>query len=211
VTNASGSSSAVVSVTITPPPPPQPPVAVATASPNPVASGGTVSLIGTGSSDPNFLPLTYLWTQTSGTPVTITNPTGAVASFVAPIIPVLNPPINLGFSLRVTNTANLSATAGVNVTVNPQADQPVITSAVYTTNKARLAVNVTDNIVSSTIVMTCTLDLINPATNLPYTGTMTNLGLGNYTITFTGIAQPRLVTVVSSAGGNTSTSTITVK
>jgi hypothetical protein len=122
-----------------------------------------------------------------------------------------NPSISLAFSLRVTNTANLSATSGVSVTVNAQPDQPVITAATYTTNKARLAVNVTDNVISSTIVMTCTLDLINPATNLPYTGTMTNLGLGNYTITFTGIVRPQLVTVVSSAGGSTSTSTITVK
>ena len=211
VTNAAGSSSAVVAVTINPPPPPQPPSAVATASPNPVASGGTVSLIGTGSSDPNLLPLTFLWTQTGGPTVTITNPTAAVASFIAPIIPPLVGPASLSFSLTVTNTSNLSSTSGVSVTVNPQPDQPVIVSAIYTKTKTRLVVTVQDNVTSPTINMTCTLNIINPATNQPYTGTMTNLGAGSYTITFTGLVQPHLVTVVSSAGGSTSTSTITVK
>ncbi|HEX7288668.1 MAG TPA: hypothetical protein VF532_20960, partial [Candidatus Angelobacter sp.] len=167
VTNASGSSSAIVAVIINPPPPPQPPVAVATASPNPVASGGTVSLIGTGSSDPNSLPLTYLWTQTGGTPVTITNPTGAVASFVSPIIQPGNPAGVMSFSLQVTNSAGLSSTAGVSVTINPQPDVPVITAATYTKNKTRMVVNVTDNVVSATITMTCSLDIINPATNQP--------------------------------------------
>ena len=63
------------------------PVAVA-GSDQEVVSGATVNLDGSGSYDPDNGPsgLTYSWTQTSGTPVTITGANTATPSFKAPII-----------------------------------------------------------------------------------------------------------------------------
>ena len=50
----------------------RPPVAIGTASPAIVYAGDTVSLVGTGSSDPDSDSLTYAWTRTSGPAVTLT-------------------------------------------------------------------------------------------------------------------------------------------
>ena len=52
--------------------------------------------------------------------------------------------------------------------------------------------------------MKATLDIINPSTGQPYVALMQNLGNGTYTVTFTGIAAPNLVTVTSGNGGSAS-------
>jgi LmbE family N-acetylglucosaminyl deacetylase len=58
---------------------------VANAGPNQtVAGGGPVTLDGTGSTDPNNDALTYTWLQMSGTPVTLSDPSAAQPTFVAP-------------------------------------------------------------------------------------------------------------------------------
>ena len=49
-----------------------------------VSAGATVTLDGSGSSDPDNDPLSYLWEQISGEPVTITNPNSEMATFPAP-------------------------------------------------------------------------------------------------------------------------------
>ncbi len=48
------------------------------------APGAPVSLDGSGSYDPENSPLTFFWTQESGTGVTIVNPTSATPSFTGP-------------------------------------------------------------------------------------------------------------------------------
>jgi hypothetical protein len=88
--------------------------------------------------------------------------------------------------------------------VNPSGDQILInaTGVVYRTRKARLVVTATD--FTPSITMTCTLDLVNPATGLQYTGLMgpaIPAAPGVYTITFSNVPPPNLVTVTSSAGG----------
>jgi PKD domain len=121
VTNTVGLSSAPSFVTITVNP------ANATLAPTAnagvaqtVAAGTAIQLNGLASSDPNVpaQALTYAWTQTAGTPVTLSSAAAATPTFTAPTpFPAAT---TLTFSLTVTNTSLLSsAPSTVNVTVNP--------------------------------------------------------------------------------------------
>lgn len=98
-----------------------PPVAVPTASATSVSPGTSVSLIGTGSYDPDGDAIEYAWTQVAlpGVPaVTLLNANGATAGFVAP--PVAQ---TTTFRFRLTVTENApfgdelfgSATIDINV------------------------------------------------------------------------------------------------
>jgi hypothetical protein len=175
-----------------------------------VASGTQVTLSASGI-DPAGGTLTYTWVAPAGimlTPVAGTN--GAQQTFLAPTVPAGSAPSTLSFNVTATSSASgLSASTNVPVVVNPIQDVVTITSAVYTTSKARLQVNVTD--ITPGITLTCTLNINNPATGKPYTAVMgpaVPAVVGNYSVTFTGINQPTKVTVTSTAGG-TATSGVT--
>jgi Ca2+-binding RTX toxin-like protein len=87
-----------------------------------VASGSSVTLNGTGSSDPSGLPLTYRWTQSSGPPVTLSNPALATISFTAPASETVQ---NIIFELVVTNTIGVSSDIdNVVITVNSSSTLP---------------------------------------------------------------------------------------
>jgi hypothetical protein len=77
----------------------------------------TVTLNGTASSDPDGTPLEYLWTQTSGTNVTLSDATAVQPTFTAP-----NPALSetLIFELSVSDGVD-SATDGVTITVTDNA------------------------------------------------------------------------------------------
>jgi hypothetical protein len=78
-----------------------------------VASGATVNLDGTGSSDPDGGALTYAWTQTSGPTVTLAGANTATPSFTAP-----TGPATLIFSLQVCDPSNACSTDSVTINVN---------------------------------------------------------------------------------------------
>lgn len=61
-----------------------PPLANAGADQGPINTGSTVTLNGSGSTDPDGDTLTYHWTQVSGPTVTLINPNSATPTFVAP-------------------------------------------------------------------------------------------------------------------------------
>jgi hypothetical protein len=84
---------------------------IADAGPNQNVQPGTVTLNGSGSSDPLGLPLTYQWLQIAGPTVTINNATGAIATFTGVA------GSNYSFRLTVKNTDNLSASATTSVSV----------------------------------------------------------------------------------------------
>ena len=98
----------------------QPPVLpIANAGSNQqIQSSQTVHLDGSASSNPSgFTPLTYKWTQTSGPTVSLSSPTSANPSFVAPNV---NDDTMLTFQLVVTNSKNVQSNpSDVTITVTP--------------------------------------------------------------------------------------------
>ena len=202
--NSTTPATATVTVPIAPPTAPAPPSVNVTSSPaNPVASGTKVTLSASGV-DPARGTLTYIWVAPAGITLTSANGDGSQQTFLAPTVPAGSAPNTMSFAVTAKSSASgLTATANVPVTVNPIQDVVTITSAVYTTLKARLQVNVTD--ITPGIKLTCTLNINNPATGKPYTAVMgpaVPAAVGNYSITFTGVNQPTKVTVTSTGGGS---------
>jgi len=83
---------------------------IADAGPNQVGvPAGTITLNGSGSSDPLGETLTFSWVQILGPTVTLSNPTSAVTTFTA------TAGQSYSFRLTVKNTDNLSASASTSV------------------------------------------------------------------------------------------------
>ena len=101
----------------------QPPVAAAGPAQT-VPVGATVQLDGAGSSDVNGDPLTYQWTQTAGTPVTLSNNTASRPTFTAPASPA-----TLTFRLVVNDGKVSSTPSTVTVTVTGGPNQPPVAAA----------------------------------------------------------------------------------
>jgi hypothetical protein len=90
----------------------------------------------------------------------------------------------------------------VTVIVQPVTDTIVISNVVYRRTKGRLIVNASD--FTPGVTLTCTLDIINPATGLPFSGIMGPIipfAQGVFSIRFSNIPPPNLVTITSDAGG----------
>jgi hypothetical protein len=200
------SNPANVLVPIIVPPANAPPVVIVASSPSsPVASDSPVTLTATGV-DPAGGTLTFTWTGPAGTLLAAGAVDGSIQSFIAPTVPSGSAPVPLTFTVTATSSATgLTGTATITVAVNPGGGDFILinaTGVVYRTRKARLVVTVTDT--TPGITLTCTLDIINPATGLPYTGVMgpdVPAAPGVYSITFSNIPPPNLVTITSTAGG----------
>ena len=88
-----------------------------------VSEGAVVSLDGNNSSDFEGQTLSYQWTQTAGTTVTLENNTTATPHFTAPT--GLTADENLIFSLVVNDGALDSAADTVQITVKKDSSAPV--------------------------------------------------------------------------------------
>ena len=79
-----------------------------------VEAGGTVTLNGTGSSDPDGSIASSQWTQTGGPTVSLLNANQALASFVAPEVDAT---VTLTFRLTVTDNDGETSYREIMVTI----------------------------------------------------------------------------------------------
>ncbi|WP_299908225.1 autotransporter domain-containing protein, partial [uncultured Paracoccus sp.] len=95
-----------------------------------VASGAAVTLDGSASSaNDGGQSLTYAWTQTAGTAVTLNNATSVTPGFTAPTLAVDDAPQVLTFSLVVNDGVEASPADTVQITVTPPANTPPTANA----------------------------------------------------------------------------------
>jgi hypothetical protein len=98
----------------------------ADAGPDQTADEGmTVTLDGSNSFDPDDAIESYLWTQTHGKPVTLSNPRAVRPTFTGPFVGGASEPLN--FQLTVNDQGGLSDADSVTTTVYPSPSGPVQT------------------------------------------------------------------------------------
>ncbi|HEY1939356.1 MAG TPA: hypothetical protein VGJ33_15615 [Candidatus Angelobacter sp.] len=169
-----------------------------------VASGAVVTLAAT-AVDPASGTVSFTWTANNPLPpdASLSATTGSSVTFTAGTVPALTPAQTFTFTVTGTSSASgLTGTATVTVIVRPVADQIVISNIVYRRVKGRLIVNVSD--FTPGVTLTCTLDILNPATGLQWQGVMGPIipfAQGVFSIRFSNIPPPNQVTITSDAGG----------
>lgn len=185
-------------------PPPPPTVTGTTIT---VASGAFVSLNATcvdPAQAPNT-PCTSTFNWTAPADITLSSNVGSPVTFTAPTVPDLTPAQTFTFQVTATSSVapNLvSAPVTVTVIVQPVTDVIVISNVVYRRTKGRLIVNVSD--FTPGVTLTATLDIINPATGQQFSGVMGPIipfAQGVFSIRFSNIPPPNIVTITSDGGG----------
>ena len=96
-----------------------------------VDEGETVTLDGSNSTDTDDGIASYLWTQTAGTPVTLSDPTAVKPTFVTPPVNVNG--TTLTFELTVEDNGGLQHTDEVSVTINDNSIEGFPADAITTT------------------------------------------------------------------------------
>ena len=133
--------------------------------------GVTVTLDGSNSTDPDDGIASYLWTQTSGTPVTLSDPSAAQPTFVT--TPVDLSGITHTFELKVTDNGGLQATDEVSITINDNGitgfPDDVVTMTCSTDESIGLKVDTAGNCVGLCAIDPSTIvDTTNRPENLIY-------------------------------------------
>jgi hypothetical protein len=116
VSDGRATASASTSVTINPPDPNNQVPVVNITAPTMVQAGATVTLDGSTTTDPDGDSLTFVWSQTAGTMVTLTNTDQAKTTFVAPAVTA---DTVFAFKLVASDAKGGQAYSQVSVTVQP--------------------------------------------------------------------------------------------
>ncbi len=187
------------------------------------SNASPVQLAATGV-DPSGGTLAFNWAAPAGSGIVFlesgaATASGANVSFTAPAVPELTATQSFTFTVTACSgvfdgtgtctatgapagSSGLSSTTTVTVIVQPTTDTIVISNVVYRRTKGRLIVNASD--FTPGVTLTATLDIINPATGLPFSGIMGPIipfAQGVFSIRFSNIPPPNLVTITSDAGG----------
>ena len=99
----------------------QPPTARAGADQAGIAAGAEVTLDGSASSDPDGSIASYLWEQTAGSTVALSDDTAAMPTFTAPSMAMAQ---TLAFRLTVTDDRGATAADTINIAVAALVNQP---------------------------------------------------------------------------------------
>lgn len=126
------------------------PIANAGVDQGPINSGQTVTLNGSGSTDPDGNPLTYHWTQVSGPAATLSSATAANPTFTAPNVQgtqnlvfqlivndgtVDSPPDTVTIGVRATGTVTvIQRVSGGDTTFSFTSDVSTLNGTIVTTN-----------------------------------------------------------------------------
>lgn len=158
-----------------------------------VSTGATVNLNGSGSSDPdNHTPLTFGWSQTGGTAVTLSSSSSSTPSFTAPASSTV-----LTFSLSVTDSQGLADATPDTVVIT-------VTDAAITGLSAQ---NSSPTRLTDATFFTAT---ISAGSNVAYTW---NFGDGNFgngaTTSHTYASAGNFTAIVTATNGSGSVSTST--
>ncbi|MES9848704.1 MAG: Ig-like domain-containing protein [Candidatus Thiodiazotropha sp.] len=119
----------------------QRPTARVTASQQ-VTSGETVTLDGSGSSDPDGDTLNFIWSQTQGSSIGLVNVANPTLSFIAPGVEQAT---SYSFQLQV-NDGELSDSAAISITVTPMVDSTPPTIVARVPQPSATDVSVTTSI-----------------------------------------------------------------
>jgi hypothetical protein len=149
-------------------------------------------------------PLKYQWTQTGGTPVTLSGATTVTATFTTPSMAVGQAPLTLTFKLTVTNSQGASGSATTTVVVRPVADTVTITNATWRSNKSQLTVTARSSVTSGAPVLTLHIPQHTDVTMVFDPGTKTYVAGASLAGTLIVNPNPSTVSVTSSFGGSAS-------
>ena len=147
-----------------------------------VASGATVTLDGTGSTDSDGTITAYLWEQTAGTTVTLIDASTATASFVVPDVTETS---SWTFTLTVTDDEGLTGTDEVTISVNISASMTILEARGQNLGTLVTITGLVNSVNFSSSGSEYTVEDETAGIDMYLTGAVVDLGLGDE-ITVTG-------------------------